>query len=796
MAPQKARDKEKQKERQREAMKRLRAVRKSDPEQYEEEKRKERERWKKRKEQGKIKQIAEMTERQKRIQRKKWRESSKKKYDQKKSREELVQKLEEDTPPSSPLQFENEEQAILLRPQEDRRVREGRLRRRRTLHKLRTEIANLKEAIKKETKKKLKYKQRLKRIASKKQDKKATPLKKVEEMIGDQKVTPTVKRNLIFGEVMRTQLMENYKKINTNDEKKLFRKHVFGDRISKLKKTTQLTRTTSCYVRRKITSLKRKNKMNMVRKIIQSFFESDETSRVCPGKFDFVKRNKIKKQKRLLNDSMKNLYKVFLSKNPITISYATFCKCRPFWVVYPSVAKRDTCLCILHTNFGLIVQKMKILGMIKEATPQDVCKTLCCPSNKLDEKCLKRYCDKCKSFRIFVNIIESEMDDTVLYNKWVTKKVEVIIKGSPKICTKTMKDKVTITKKQLAQEFFLSLDLFLVHVQNIVHQQKTIQEIKNNLKQDEVLIHLDFSENYNTKYGEEVQSAHFGGSKPQLSLHTVVTYHKDGESNQLVKTCFCTISPVLRHDPVAIVEHLKPVINDIKTKVGTINYIHFLSDGPSTQYRNRKMMWLTAAYLPKLVKFQILRWHFSEKGHGKGAPDGVGGCIKRTADSLVARGNDIPDFESFVSCVCQNIKGIKIYGLKLQNLDEIESCLPQVLPKVKGLMKTHEFIWNTSYPYIEIRELSCLECNYDCNHCKLDTFNIKNLIFDDEHPRERIRYSDVYSNSSSDQEDHNAELKDAGNNNISRPDTNDFIIVVVKGKKKHKKIYSIGRRSS
>lgn len=117
MAPQKARDKEKQKERQREAMKRLRAVRKSDPEQYEEEKRKERERWKKRKEQGKIKQIAEMTERQKRIQRKKWRESSKKKYDQKKSREELVQRLEEDTPPSSPLQFENEEQAILLRPQ-------------------------------------------------------------------------------------------------------------------------------------------------------------------------------------------------------------------------------------------------------------------------------------------------------------------------------------------------------------------------------------------------------------------------------------------------------------------------------------------------------------------------------------------------------------------------------------------------------------------------------------------------------------------------------------------------------
>lgn len=574
-------------------------------------------------------------------------------------------------------------------------------------------------------------------------------------------------------------------------KKKTFWKHVSGDRISKHKKTTQLTHTTSCHVRLNRTSLKRKNNMHRMRQIIESFFESDETSRLCPGKFDFIKRNKIKKQKRLLNDSIKNLYKVFLSRSQTKISYATFCRYRPFWVVQPSVTKRDTCLCILHTNFGLIVQKMKILGMIKEVTPQDICKTLCCPNNnKLDEKCLQRSCDNCKSFKIFVNIDNSETDDTVLYNKWVTKKVEVIIKGLPKICSKTVKDKITITKKELAQEFYLSLDLFLVHVRNIVHQQKTIQQIKANLKQDEILIHLDFSENYNCKYEQEVQSAHFGGSKPQLSLHTVVTYHKNMETNQLVKTCFCTISPVLRHDPVAIIEHLKPVINDIKTKVGTVNYIHFLSDGPSTQYRNRKMMWLTAAYLPKLIKFQILRWHFSEKGHGKGAPDGVGGCIKRTADSLVARGNDIPDFESFISCVSQNIRGIIICGLNLQNLEEIESCLPKVLPKLTGLMKTHEFIWHTSCPYIEIRELSCLQCDDNCKHYKLGTFNIKELklILDNK----RLRYSDVYSSSSCDSEKSDVELKCPENDiNITRPDINDFIIVVVKGKKTTKKFVAV-----
>nr|CAI5865629.1 unnamed protein product [Callosobruchus analis] len=38
-----------------------------------------------------------------------------------------------------------------------------------------------------------------------------------------------------------------------------------------------------------------------------------------------------------------------------------------------------------------------------------------------------------------------------------------------------------------------------------------------------ILVHIDFSENYVCKYSCEVQSAHFGGSKPQITLHTAVT---------------------------------------------------------------------------------------------------------------------------------------------------------------------------------------------------------------------------------------------------------------------------------
>lgn len=40
-------------------------------------------------------------------------------------------------------------------------------------------------------------------------------------------------------------------------------------------------------------------------------------------------------------------------------------------------------------------------------------------------------------------------------------------------------------------------------------------------------------------------------------------------------------------------------------------------------------------------------WNFHESGHGKGAPDGVGGTLKRTANRKVLHGRDIKDAISF-----------------------------------------------------------------------------------------------------------------------------------------------------
>lgn len=46
------------------------------------------------------------------------------------------------------------------------------------------------------------------------------------------------------------------------------------------------------------------------------------------------------------------------------------------------------------------------------------------------------------------------------------------------------------------------------------------------------------------------------------------------------------------------------------------------------------------------IRFNVcsLRCQLFESHHGKAAPNGIGGCVKRTAENIVARGEDIPDY--------------------------------------------------------------------------------------------------------------------------------------------------------
>uniref|UniRef100_A0A6P7GCH1 Uncharacterized protein LOC114340520 n=1 Tax=Diabrotica virgifera virgifera TaxID=50390 RepID=A0A6P7GCH1_DIAVI len=326
---------------------------------------------------------------------------------------------------------------------------------------------------------------------------------------------------------------------------------------------------------------------------------------------------------------------------------------------------------------------------------------------------------------------------------------------------------------------------------------------------------MDFSENYICKYGREIQSAHFGGSKPQISLHTVMVYTKNK------KTSMCTFSENLRHDPFAICAHLKPIAEYVKTLVSNISMVHFLSDGPSTQYKNKSLFFLIVAYISKLFTCQAIRWHYSESGHGKGAPDGIGGCLKRTADNLVAQGKDLDNFSSLIKELQENCKGISCHTVSGSEIQKIKSELSTAdLRPFKGTMTIREVVWtNTSYNLLEARNLSCLTCGVqECCHYKIGTINIPHLNLsqnkNDHHPQmqstellpgtsrkqnkkievnmaeqNRIHYKDVYSSDSDSEEMTLDELRTPKIKYSISPKVNNFI-VVLSSKKQSK--YFIG----
>lgn len=197
---------------------------------------------------------------------------------------------------------------------------------------------------------------------------------------------------------------------------------------------------------------------------------------------------------------------------------------------------------------------------------------------------------------------------------------------------KTVKQQVTGRIQELKTSYIEQLKIIKPHMYTIAHQYDVMRAKKNELAVNEGMLHIDFSENWTVKTLSAVQSAHFGASVEQITLHTGVAYFTANQSMS-----FCSISDNRDHGPAAVWSHILPILEHIKKYRDNIDTLHFASDGPTTQYRNRFNFFL-ATHFPAKIGFRIAWWNFSEAGHGKGPADGVGAAIKRLADGLVLAG--------------------------------------------------------------------------------------------------------------------------------------------------------------
>lgn len=300
--------------------------------------------------------------------------------------------------------------------------------------------------------------------------------------------------------------------------------------------------------------------------------------------------------------------------------------------------------------------------------------------------CMYRNCSNCKDRVIPYNPNVEDLDaPQVVWQTWKTKSEQIGDGNTAKIVTKTVKEQDQGTRKVLAEEINSEMQRACRHIFNIRNQYRTLRYLKTNLTHEEIIAHIDFSENYCCKYSQEIQSMHFGGSQNLLSLHTGVLYMKDQ------MTTFCSVSDCLRHDPAAIWVHLHPVLEFITGTNSHLTTIHFISDGPTTQYRNKQNFYLWAKKISN-YGFKKSTWNFLEASHGKEAADGLGAAVKRAADQhVIVNRKDVTCAQEFV-----NTKStVKLFLVNMSAIQTVDTHLPSNLHPIPSTMKLHQVSCST-----------------------------------------------------------------------------------------------------
>ncbi|CAI6359153.1 unnamed protein product [Macrosiphum euphorbiae] len=609
------------------------------------------------------------------------------------------------------------------------RQRSGRKKIRRDRAKVVSDNKILKKKVSALTQQLNKWRQRCWRMSNKTSNEKS-PGKVVSELMkhGNKQA---IRRNLLFGEAMKCQLTQQFKQLTSRRRKREFGELLVGNNnfFKKYKLLCDLRGTTSTKVfnsTHMLTNNKqfrtRLNKINeLVKQDIHDFFEDDEVSMVCPGKKDCITKFKIKKQKRVLTNTLKNHHVKFLGKVNYKVGYVSFCKLKPFWVVKHKVSERDTCLCKVHANIDFLVSALFKKNISDNANIKEFTRHVCCNIDNV--ACLQIMCGNCKDLQIPYNLFEA--DTTVTFFKWQVKSEIFTDKNKKTRSVKhTVKDKITVSAMDAVNTFNDAFIKFLYHEENVIHQFRAMKMLKTKLNPNEVLIHSDFSENYSMKYSSEIQAFHFGGSRKQYTLHTSQIYFKKDEYTSVVSQSMCTLSECLDHGPAAVWAHLQPIFEFLKLTVPQITIVHFLTDSPTTQYRNKTIFYLIAHALQHSIEVSLCTWNYMEAGHGKGAPDGVGGCLKRTADRVVAQGEDIDCFESFVKVLKENVRKVQIILVYEHDIQSMKDILPSEIPSFKGTFKVHEVVFIKEFPNkLVMRKLSCFDC-YDCEKFSLGHHNI------------------------------------------------------------------------
>ena len=321
--------------------------------------------------------------------------------------------------------------------------------------------------------------------------------------------------------------------------------------------------TMSRYMRESKESKLEKAKDRFARKYeekVLTFLERDDNSRSQPGKADKRKNeNGETKQTRVLTDYLENLHMKYLSENPeSSVSLATFCRIRPKHLLRCEFITRNSCLCIKHQNMSLTVKLLHNEGICTCTNPESFVKE-----------------------EFSVASAEEKLKDNISWPQW--KRVAIKDKDVTKSVTRVVTS--VVEKGTFLKEVVKQREEFQEHVERVTAQYEQIRYLKQNLPAQHVLVHMDFAENYSCKSLDEVQTAYW--NQTSVTLHPIVCYFRNG--TDLEHQSYVIVSDTASHNSAAVLTFLDAMMPDMKSLVTDLSTVHYWTDSPTSQYRNKSM---------------------------------------------------------------------------------------------------------------------------------------------------------------------------------------------------------------
>ena len=521
----------------------------------------------------------------------------------------------------------------------------------------------------------------------------STPKSKANREIRELGLTPRkvptkIKRKLIMANAMIAEVQSSQKKNKTQKKRRVVANIVSGNIIRKYRCLDLMSRETGIArsvlknaKSKRLIAVSRRRKVlerERIKKRVISFMERDNVSVNMPGKND-CKKTEVKGEKqqvRVLTDYLSNIYEKFTGENPgIRVSKSVFfCRLRPNHILLTKLITRNTCLCSKHQNFAMKLKCLRSLGIEISPNPETV-------SRKVTEEDLKKM--------IAGNLLS---DDDIENEEW--KRVDVDGKKRMKIVkVKLQKDDFKLQMEQQYKEF-------LQHVSRVKTQYTAIRELKADLPKNEILVHMEFAENFTCSNADEVQSAYWNSTA--VKLHPVVVYYRKEE---LEHRNFIFVSDVTNHNSTAVYTILKKLVPELKSLLPDLKVVHYWTDSPFSQYRNKYIFDIVQHHVD-LFNVQA-RWNYFESGHGKGPCDGLGGIAKRQAAEACKQGKvNIQDAIDFFQWAKTQRKSIEYIFYTRSEYEETAKELETRNPKtIPGTMKLHAVfpVEQTLYT----REVSC-----------------------------------------------------------------------------------------